>query len=208
MLIEERIADYLEIAASDAPAPGGGSVVALCGALGAAMTEMVCNLTVGKEKYKDEEERMRRILAETTALRRELEAAVDEDAAAYRAFMDAMALPKDTAAEKEARTQAMQEALKGATLTPLGAAKSAAKILPLAKEVLAHGNQNAYSDAVVSALLARTAVIGSLQNVRINLPSVRDEGFVADVRAQMAALEEAAIRLEGEILKDAREQGD
>ena len=194
------VEQFVAVTASDAPAPGGGSVSALAAGLGAALAEMVANLTIGKEKYVDVDSQMRQAAQQATQLRTELTAAIQKDTESFTAYMTALKLPKDTEEQKAARRQAMQDGLKEAALVPLEVAKTAVKIFPVAKLVVEKGNPNAVTDGLVAAMMARSAVLGALLNVKINLGSIKDETFVADLAAQVKQLEETAVALEKQVL--------
>lgn len=195
------VESFTEITASDAPAPGGGSVAALAGALSAALSEMVANLTVGKAKYADVDEEMRSLSEQGEKLRRELIDAIQKDSTSFTAYMDALAMPKNTDEEKAARREAMQNGLKEAARVPLEVAEAAAKIFPVAEAVVKRGNANAVTDGLVSAMMARTSVLSALFNVKINLGSIKDEAFVKEMSERVRALENEAISREKEILK-------
>lgn len=195
------VSGFVDITASDAPAPGGGSVSALAGALAAALAEMVANLTVGKAKYAEVEGEMKELAAKGAALRTELVEDIQKDSTSFNLYMDAIGMPKDTDEEKAARREAMQNGLKAAAQVPLSVAETAFKIFEIAEAVVERGNTNAVTDGLVAAMMARTAVIGALFNVKINLGSIKDEAFVADLSEKVKALEEKAIASEKKILK-------
>lgn len=192
---------FAEITASDAPAPGGGSVAALAGGLSAALAEMVANLTVGKAKYADADEEMRKVAADGTAIRKELIDSIQKDSESFTAYMNALAMPKSTEEEKAVRREAMQKGLKEAAKVPLSVAETAAEIFPLAEAAVMRGNTNAVTDGLVSAMMARTAVLSALLNVKINLGSIKDEAFVADMSEKVRTLEEQAMAWEKRILE-------
>ncbi len=164
-----NVGDFLSELASDSPTPGGGSVAALCGALGAALASMVCNLTVGKKKYTDVEEDVKRVLGRTEALRLELTELIEEDAAAFGKVMAAMKLPKETDEDKISRTAAMQASLVDAAIVPLAVMEKCVSVITLALEAAEKGNTNAVSDAGVAALVARAGAHAARLNVLINL---------------------------------------
>lgn len=195
------VTEFVNVTASDAPAPGGGSVAALAGALAAALAEMVANLTVGKAKYAEVEDEMKKLAVDGAALRVELLEDIQKDSTSFNLYMDAIGMPKDTDEEKAVRRDAMQNGLKAAAQVPLSVAAAAYKIFPIAEAVVERGNTNAVTDGLVAAMMARTAVIGALFNVKINLGSIKDEAFVADLSAQVKELEEKAITYEQKILK-------
>lgn len=195
------VEQFVDVTASDAPAPGGGSVAALAGGLGAALAEMVANLTIGKAKYAEAEDEMKAVVAEASEIRMELISAIQKDTESFTLYMAALKLPKETEEEKAVRREAMQNGLKEAAKVPLAVAKTAAKIFPIAKIVVEKGNTNAVTDGLVAAMMARTAVLSALLNVKINLGSIKDEAFVAEMAAEVAQLEKNVIESEQEILK-------
>lgn len=195
------VEEFVSVTASDAPAPGGGSVAALAGALGAALAEMVTNLTIGKEKYADVEAEMKELSAKAAEIRNELIEGIQKDTESFNQYMAALKLPKGTEEEKAVRREAMQNGLKAAAKVPLEVAETAAKIFPIAESVVKRGNSNAVTDGLVAAMMARTAVIGALFNVKINLGSIKDEAFVAELAAKVAELETLAVESEKAILK-------
>lgn len=199
-LKELTVEKFAEITASDAPAPGGGSVAALAGGLGAALAEMVANLTVGKAKYMDVDGEMRELAADGAAIRRELLDAIQKDSESFTGYMNALAMPKETDEEKAARREAMQAGLKAAARVPLAVAETAARIFPLAEAAVERGNKNAVTDGLVAAMMARTAVLGALLNVKINLGSIKDEAFVTEMAKKVRMLEEQAAASEKRIL--------
>ena len=162
---------WLEELAGPNPVPGGGSAAALAGALAGALVAMVARLTVGRKAYAAVDARARAIRDEADVLRGELRRLVDDDAAAYARVSTAYKVAKDDVG----RTAAIDAALLGAALTPLDVARRAARLRELAREIGAIGNKNARSDANVAEELARTAVIGALENVRVNVASLSDQ---------------------------------
>lgn len=198
-LTKLSVEQFLAETESSSPAPGGGSVSALAGALAAALAGMVANLTQG-EKFADRQDRMQAAAAEAKELCKELEESVQKDTESFDGYMAALRLPKDTQEQKDSRRLAMQEALKQAAQVPLETAERAARVFPLARLALEEGNPNAESDALVSAMLARTAVLGALFNVSINLGGIKDEQFVAKMRRRVQELRQYAAEREGELL--------
>lgn len=179
---------FLDDLASSSPAPGGGSVAALSGALGAALISMVCNLTVGKKKYADVEADMRKIAQQSEELRHRFTVLVDKDAVAFGKVMEAYSLPKDTDPQKALRGAAVREATKEATLVPLEVMKHCIDGLALAQQVASRGNLNSISDAGVGALMLHTACEGAALNVRINLNTLDDPEFVGWKTDEVASL--------------------
>lgn len=169
---------FLDELASSSPAPGGGSVAALAGALGAALTSMVCNLTIGKKKYAGVEDDMKKIVGQSEDLRRLFTDLIERDTRAFNKVMEAFALPKETDPQKALRNAAVREATKEATLVPLEVMKHCIDALALAQEVASKGNTNSVSDAGVSAIMLNAACEAAALNVRINLNSLNDPDFV------------------------------
>jgi len=200
-LAELTVRDLTERLASRAPVPGGGSASALAGALGAALVEMVCELTVGKPEYEDVDPVARQIGAAAGELRGSMLAAAEEDAAAYLDVVAARRLPRDSDEEREARKAAIGEASVTATEVPLRVARLAAEVLDLAASIAAIGNRNAVSDAGAAALLAAAAARGAALNVRINLPSLPEaHPLRADAAMRLAELDASVTKREAEAL--------
>ena len=197
-LIELTVKDFAALTASDAPAPGGGSISALCGALSAALVEMVANLTVNKEKYQEYQGEMSEIIENISSDRKALLVAVDDDTRAFDKYMAALKLPKGS----EERKTAMQEGLKEAALVPLSVAKRVCTLFPSIEKVLTHGNSNAVTDAMVATMLARTCALGAIYNVRINLSSIHDEAFVKELEGECDTLQNMAVSEEARLLKN------
>jgi formiminotetrahydrofolate cyclodeaminase len=169
---------FLDELASSSPAPGGGSVAALAGAAGAALTSMVCALTIGKKKYADVESDMKKILEQSEQLRSQFTELIDRDTQAFNKVMEAIALPKDTDPQKALRAAAIRGATKEATMVPLEVMKHCIDALALAQSVASKGNVNSISDAGVSGLMLHAALEAAALNVRINLNGLVDAEFV------------------------------
>ncbi|MCK5458630.1 MAG: glutamate formimidoyltransferase, partial [Thermoplasmatales archaeon] len=195
------IKGFLSETASSSPAPGGGSVAALSGALGTALSSMVCNLTIGKEKYKDAEEKIKEVLAKSEKLRKELTILIDEDTDAFNDVIKAFRMPKETDEQNKKRSNAIQEGYKTAAQVPLKTAQTCTKILDIAKVLAEKGNQNSITDAAVSALMAKAGVESAILNVRINLGSIKDEAFVGKISNELSELEKSTKRKTEDILK-------
>lgn len=205
MLTEKTVSQFLDELASNSPAPGGGSVAALAGSLGAALTSMVCRLTVGKKKYVDVQEEMEAILQQAEELRTNMAALIEEDTNAFNTVMKAFGMPKETEEQQRARSEAIQEATKLATLAPLKVMELSLDAAKLAKRVAEKGNKNSISDAGVAALMLQAACSGAALNVRINLQSLQDDAFVHDAIVQMDALAESVEELSMETLSKVNE---
>ncbi|MDD4046735.1 MAG: cyclodeaminase/cyclohydrolase family protein [Sedimentibacter sp.] len=195
------INEFAKIVASDSPVPGGGSIAALCGALGAALAEMVANLTVTKKKYADSKEEMTDIISKASQLRDKLLNYIEEDSLAYNKVMEAYKLPKETEKEKAYRRDRIQEGLKVAASVPLKVAETSFEIFPLAEAVVLRGNVSSVTDALVGAMMARTGVLSAVLNIRINLDSIKDDEFVKALKEKADILEEKTNRFEKEILE-------
>ncbi len=178
MLTKTTITSFLNDVASSSPAPGGGSVAALSGALGTALASMVCNLTIGKKKYAEVEQDMKKVLSEAEPLREIFTRLIEKDTLAFQKVVEAYALPKDTDPQKALRSAAIAEATKEATLIPLEVMKHCIDALALAQEVASKGNVKSISDAGVCAHMLHAACEGAALNVKINLNSLNDQEFV------------------------------
>ncbi|HRJ41593.1 MAG: cyclodeaminase/cyclohydrolase family protein [Caldilineaceae bacterium] len=184
--------EFLDALASGESTPGGGGAAALTGSQAAALLSMVLNFTVGRKKYADIEAEMQGYLARSEELRAGLLALVDRDAAAFGAVSACYSMPKETDAEKAARTAAMQAAMKGAAEVPFVVAKHCLELLQLAIPIGEKGNSNVVSDAATSAYLALAALNAGLLNVEINLKYIKDGDFVAEWTGKVADLRAAA----------------
>lgn len=193
--------EFAKVVASDSPVPGGGSIAALCGALSAALAEMVANLTVRKAKYAEYRDEMTDIINKASLLRDELLNYIKEDSLAYNEVTDAYKLPKETEEEKAYRSGKIQEGLKTAASVPLKVAEASFKIFPLAEAVVSRGNKSSVTDGLVGAMMARTGVLSAVLNIRINLDSIKDEEFVKVLKEKADILEEETNKYEKRILK-------
>jgi glutamate formiminotransferase/formiminotetrahydrofolate cyclodeaminase len=177
LLTGMRIDGFTDLLSTDAPAPGGGSVAALCGALSAALSSMVGALTHGKKGYEESFGAMEMAGIDGQRLKEQFLTDVDRDTAAFNRVMEAMRLPKKTDEDKATRAAAIEEATKGATLVPLEVLRRTLEAAELARIVVEKGNRNSISDAGVAALAARTAAEGAYLNVLINLSGIEDASF-------------------------------
>lgn len=173
-LIRMRVKDFAYETASESPAPGGGSVSALMGALGAALATMVANLSAGKRGWDERWEEFSKWAEKGQEVMGELLRLVDEDTRAFNRIMEAYAMPKSSAEEIAARSAAIEEATLNAAQVPLETMKAAAKVLPIAEAMARDGNPNSASDAGVASLAARAAIKGAALNVKINAESLED----------------------------------
>jgi formiminotetrahydrofolate cyclodeaminase len=200
MYIDQPLRYFMDKLASKSPEPGGGSVAALTGALGAALVSMVGNLTLGKEKYKDVQPLIEQLLNESEKLRSDMQELIQKDTEAYGALSAVYRMPKNTDQEKTARTAKMQEALKIACQVPFEIGLKSLEVAQLAKRAADIGNVGAVSDAGVAVLLAQACAQSAALNVKINVNSIKDEVYnnetwtrMQDVLKQVAALEKTVM---------------
>jgi formiminotetrahydrofolate cyclodeaminase len=188
MIKEASIEHFLHDLASKSATPGGGSAAAIMGAMGAALVEMVCNLTVGKKNYEDVSEEMAGLLPTLEDLRTRLVDMVAADVEAFDAVMAAYGMPKETDTNKQQRSEAIQSALKKATLVPLQCARACAEVIDLSRVAAEKGNKNVISDAGVAVVAAHAALRSAALNVRVNTGVIRDEAFVTSVSHELATI--------------------
>ena len=200
MLADLTVKDFLDKVACSDPVPGGGSIAALNGALASSLSTMVARLTVGKKGYEVSEEVMQHAQTITLRLLDEFMALIDKDSAAYIEVFACFKLPKTTDEEKAARSAAIQKATKQAALVPLEVARKALDMMSVIADVARLGNRNAVTDACVAMMSARTAVLGALLNVRINLGSLKDRDFVLQLQTEADAIEQTACQREKDLL--------
>lgn len=200
MLTELTIKEFMEKAASGFPVPGGGSVAALSASLAASLTEMVANLTIDKEGYETVADEMKAVAQEAGKLRLKLIQAIDNDSDAYTDVISAIRLPGNTEAEKSQREKAIQSGLKKATLIPMSVAEDAARVMELAGKTVASGNKNAITDGAVGVMMAKTAVLSALYNVKFNLRTIKDKAFIDETSKHIEEMETKALDREKELL--------
>ena len=200
-LVDMTCKAFAEETASESPAPGGGSISAYMGALGAALGTMVANLSSHKAGWDDRWEEFSTWAEEGQKLMQELLSLVDEDTAAFNRIMAVFAMPKTTDEEKAARSAALQEATLYATEVPLRTMQAAARVFPIDKARAEEGNPNSVSDAGVGALAARSAVLGARLNVRINAAGLKDRTTADRLTAEADQIALEAQRAEEEILR-------
>ena len=198
-LAELKTAEFVDLLASDAPAPGGGSAAALEGALGAALTAMVCGLTVGKKKYAEFQELAEEAQKKANGLKARFVDVMDRDTEAFNVVSAAFGMPKATDEEKAARSAAIQKGLEGCTKTPFEMMELAVETLELTASILGKSNDSAASDLGVSALSLRAAIQGAWLNVLINIGSLKNKELAEDYRAKGEALLAKALPLADQI---------
>ena len=199
-LVNMTLTDFADETASESPAPGGGSIAAYAGVLGASLAAMVANLSSHKKGWDDRWEEFSNWAEKGQQYKDELLKLVDQDTAAFNLIMDAFSLPKGSDEEKAARSEAIQAATKNAMEVPFKVMQSAYASMEVIKAMAETGNPNSVSDAGVAALCARAAVLGAFLNVRINASGCKDRTFADKMIADGAELERLTIALEGEIL--------
>ncbi|MCD5414947.1 MAG: cyclodeaminase/cyclohydrolase family protein [Clostridiales bacterium] len=200
MLAKMKLNDFLEKTASNKPVPGGGSVAAMTAAAAAALVEMVANLTIGKKKYIEVEAEMKNIAKTARELREKFVVAIDKDANAFNGVMNAFKMPKDTEEQGELRKIQIQKNMKKASLVPLEVAEDAFSMMEMITGITEKGNKNAVTDAAVATMMARTAVLSALYNVKINLSTIKDEDFVKKISLKISELETKIVDEEKSIL--------
>ena len=196
----EPLQTYLDDAASNKPAPGGGSVSACVGALGAALVSMVCNLTQGREKFADVETEVVALVGQSEDARRRLEDLLQQDTTAYNGVITAYKMPKETAEEQAARSAAIQSGLIVAADVPLEICRVAVDVCRLSKVAAEIGNPQAVTDAGIGAILGEAAVVGAALNVRINLGSIKDAAYVEAAASEIDTIQGEAAALRAEVL--------
>ena len=204
MLTELTIKEFINKVISNDPVPGGGSVSALNGALASALAAMVANLTIGRKKYAEVNDIMVELSSRFEKLSSRLIEDVDKDSDAYNRVFAAFKMPKETDEEKQARSEAIQRETKYAAQVPMEVARAVYEVLPMIDTVAQKGNSNAVADACVSMMCARTAILGALLNVRINLTSIKDEEFVKAMSEEADTIEAHTILQEQALLEYAK----
>ncbi|MFW9930929.1 MAG: cyclodeaminase/cyclohydrolase family protein [Candidatus Thorarchaeota archaeon] len=200
MLYDMSLKEFLKETASDRAAPGGGSVAALTGALASSLGAMVCNLTLGKEKYIAVQDEIKDLLHNLTANLETLTKLIEDDANAFNDVMDAFKMPKETEQQIEERKKAIQSGYKKAISVPNETAKVTMNTLELLEPILEKGNQNAITDAATGALVAVAAIRGAILNIKINLTSINDEIYINTIKKEILELEQKAMVTANRIL--------
>ncbi|MGB9793324.1 MAG: cyclodeaminase/cyclohydrolase family protein [Thermacetogeniaceae bacterium] len=186
MLTKLSVEGFIEEVASSSPAPGGGSVSALAGALGAALVAMVARLTEGKDTGGDD---LQGVLGKAEQLRASLKESISEDTATFNRVMAAYRLPKQTEEERQRRSKTIQDALLAAARLPLKVARDCLEVMRLCEWAVKHGKPNALSDVGVALQMARCGLVGALYNVAINIEGLRDP----ELREQLASERKALL---------------
>ncbi len=203
---EVTLSEFLEAVASGTATPGGGSVSALVGSFGAALVEMVANLTAGKKGLEAHEAEIKKLGAEAHSYREALASTVAQDMNAYQAVMAAYFLPRGTEEEKKNRKREIQQALRRAADPPLFTAATSLKVLKLCQTAVEKGNPNTVSDAAVGALLADAALVGGVFNVLVNLSALEDENTVDKMKKELNRLELEGAKIKENVLARVKEK--
>ena len=190
---EMTVGQLLEALSSSEPTPGGGTAAALAGAIGTSLLVMVTGLAKSRNNTDEEKRALAKAREQLQPLSTHLTKLADDDSASFNAVMAAYRLPKAADEEKAARSRAIQDALRGATVVPLDTLRACADALAQAGAVAQHGNRSAASDAGVAITLLRAAATGAHANVRSNLESIKDEGFKSSTDREAARLSAAAV---------------
>ena len=198
-LADLKVTEFVDLLASDAPAPGGGSAAALEGAIGAALTAMVCGLTKGKKKFAEFNDLAVEAEVKALALKDRFVDVMDRDTEAFNVVSAAFGMPKETDEEKAARSAAIQKGLEGCTATPFEMMEIAVETLELTDSILGKSNDSAASDLGVSALSLRAAIQGAWLNVLINIGSLKNKELAEDYRAKGEAILAKALPLADKI---------
>lgn len=196
---EKSCVDFVECLASKEPVPGGGGVSALVGSIGMALGIMVCNLTIGKKKYKEYEEDLKVILDEAGNIEKELLEMIDKDAECFLPLSKAYGLPKDTEEEKKIKEETMEKALKVACEVPLNIVRVCHKAIKLHEGLVDKGSRLVISDVGVGVQCLRAAILSAELNVVININSIKDEEYVEKVRAELDELVKDGVRICDEV---------
>jgi len=187
-LVNKKVNDFVDEVSRDTPAPGGGSIAALAGSLGAALAAMVANLSIGKPEFDAKYDELNSLAEKAQTIKDQLLAAVDEDTQAFNTVLAAMRLPKDTPDQQTTRREAMEAGYKHATQVPMRTAKLCREALALCLAAAEAGNTAMMSDAGVGALVAHAGVKGAVYNIRINLSHIKDKSFADEIKKQLDTL--------------------
>jgi len=199
-----EIHEFTDEVSRDSPAPGGGSIAALAGALGAALGSMVANLTYGKRKYRKRQPEMEELAIHTQKLKDDLLRAVDEDTAAFEQVIQAMRLPQGSPDQEEARLKAIEAGYRHATEVPMNTARLCLEVLQLAMEATRRGMPASITDAGTACWMARAGVESALYNVRVNLGELQDSEWKSALIEETATISAQA----DQFLRESRDQVD
>jgi formiminotetrahydrofolate cyclodeaminase len=182
------VREFINDLSSGNPTPGGGSVAALCGALGAALSTMVANLTVGREKYGQTLKSMEEVRMTAATLSTRFLALMQEDSDTYQKVMAAFKLPRETDGQKASRQAAIEEAMKKAAAVPLETLRASEELIRVARDAVRGGNPNAITDAAAAVQLANTTAVVASYNVQINISRIKDQAFVSKCEKEVTEI--------------------
>jgi glutamate formiminotransferase/formiminotetrahydrofolate cyclodeaminase len=191
-LVEMKVSDFADEVSRESPAPGGGSIAALAGSLGASLSSMVCNLTANKRGSEKADKILNETAEQCQKIKDELLKAVNEDTNAFNQYMEARRLPQNTNEEKTKRQNAMQNGLKNAVAVPLNTARLSLKAIEMSEITIKYGNPNSITDVGVGAQMAFAGVVGGIYNVLINLKDIKDVKFVDEMKSECEKLKSSA----------------
>ncbi len=198
-LADKTCTEFIEVLASKAAVPGGGGAAALTGAIGMALGSMVCNLTIGKKKYVEYEEKVKGILEQAGNLEKELLKLIDADAECFLPLSKAYGMPKDTDEQKKLKEETLEKCLKVACGVPVAIVKEAYEAIKLHEALVDNCSKLAISDVGVGVQCLRAAIIGAQLNVIININSIKDEAYVEKVKKETEPLIEEGIKIVDEV---------
>jgi glutamate formiminotransferase/formiminotetrahydrofolate cyclodeaminase len=198
-LVDLTVHGFIDECASDSMAPGGGSVAALAGSLGAALTAMVATLSFDKKGYKKKQPLMESLSQKAQTLKKFFTDSIDADTDAFNAIISAMRLPKDSPEEQNIREQAIDAANKGACEVPMSVLGYVPELLTLVREAVQEGNPNSVTDVAVAGLMGEAAACGAAYNVLINLAGINDQDYVGVTRARVQEIQAECVRMNREI---------
>lgn len=201
MLVELSINEFCRVLGSNSPAPGGGSVAALSGVLGAELVSMVCSLSIGKKGLEEFNDVLEESLGKAQVLSRSLLKKVDLDTVAFNGVMAAFKMPKQTDEEKGVRAEAIQHGYMEAIQSPLAIARECRDVLILAEKLIGKSNSNALSDLGVASQQACAGLEGAIMNVRINILSIKDAAFRSKTGSETTSLLDDGRRLSNTVYK-------
>ncbi len=206
MYLNRPLREFLSDTSSRSPTPGGGSVSALTGALGASLLCMVANFTLGKKKYREVEGEVREILKEAEKLKDKLTTMIQQDIEAYQRLSQAMRASRDNSLVKEGRARILEDSLEEASEVPLRVAQLSYQLIKLGERLLSKGNPNLITDTGIGVLLGEAALQSAALNVEINLISVKDEEFREDKRIALSTLLSEGKRVREEVLRKIKQR--
>jgi glutamate formiminotransferase/formiminotetrahydrofolate cyclodeaminase len=205
-LVEMKLTDFIDEVSRESPAPGGGSIAAVAGSLGASLASMVSNLTANKKGTEEIDDILNEASEKCQEIKFELVRSVDADTNAFNSYMDARRVPAKTAEEKKIKEDAMLAGLKEAVMVPLHTAQQSLEAIKVAETVVNYGNPNSITDVGVGAQSAYTGVLGGIYNVLINLKDIDDESFNADMRKKCVDLKKEGLERLNNVLSQVEEK--